>query len=110
MPRILLVLLMGFALSSVTFLSGCDISAERELKRAERALEEAMQVSADAHATEDYNKAEEFFQEAVELNNDNRIQEARSAAIKSKLAAEDAKLKAEERMRILDSEMEKLGR
>ncbi|MBT3233419.1 MAG: DUF4398 domain-containing protein [Calditrichaeota bacterium] len=110
MSRIFLVLLLCFVLSSVTFLSGCDVSAERELKRAEKALEAAMEVSADAHATEDYNSAEEYFQEAVELSNDNRVQEARAAAIKAKLKAEDARNKAEERMRILESEMDRLGR
>ncbi len=110
MSRIFCVLLLCFAISSVTFLSGCDTTADRELARAEKALEAAMEVSADAHATDDYNKAEEYFQEAVELSHDNRVQEARAAAIKAKLRAEDARKKAEERLRILESEMEKLGR
>lgn len=110
MPRITLILLLGVLLTSSLTFMGCDTSAERELKRAEKALEAAMEVSADAYATEDYNKAEEAFREAVELSHDNRIQEARQAAIKAKLHAEDATGKAEERMRILDDEANRLGR
>jgi hypothetical protein len=89
---------------------GCDTNAERELRRAEKALDDAMAVNADAYATEDYNEAEAAFDEAQQLAKDNRIQEARTAAIKAKLSAEDARRKAEERKAILESEMDRLGK
>ena len=95
----------------VSFVSvGCDTTAERELRRAEAALDDANEVSADAHATNDYMAAEEYFQEAIALSEDGRIQEARTAAIKAKLRAEDATLKAKERLRVLNQEHDKLGR
>lgn len=103
---ILTILVAFFSLS----LTGCDVTAERELKRAEKAIEEARDINAEEHATEDYLAAEELLVEAVELAKDNRVQEARHTAIKAKLRAEDAANKAQERMKILDEEMDELGR
>ena len=91
-------------------LVGCDVTAERELRRAEKAINEAQQYNAEEHATDDFLEAEQLLVEAVELAEDNRIQEARQTAIKSKLRAEDALRKAQERRRILDAEMDELGR
>jgi len=91
-------------------LIGCDTTAERELKRAEKAINEAQQANAEEYATEDYLKAEQYLVEAVELAQDNRIQEARQLAIKAKLSAEDGLRKAQERQRIMESEMDRLGR
>lgn len=91
-------------------LVGCDTTADRELNRAERALDEALDVNADAYASDDYVAAEELLIEAAELARDNRIQEAREAAIKCKLRAEDAKKKALERHRIMEEEADRLGR
>ena len=91
-------------------LIGCDTSAERELNRAEEAINAAQDFNAEEHATDDYLKAEELLVEAADLARDGRVQEAREAAINSKLAAEDAMRKAKERMRILEAEMEELGR
>jgi len=110
MSRLTAIIIAGLiALVSLSTV-GCDVSAERELKRAERALDEALELAADRHATEDYEAAEELLIEAAELAKDKRIQEARMAAIKSKLRAEDAKRKAKERVMILEAEMEELGR
>jgi len=110
MPRFSSILLLCFLFSLSVVVAGCDTTAERELRRAEKALDEANAVNADAYASDDYEAAEELFQEAVELNDNNRVQEARSAAIKAKLRAEDAKSKAEERLRILQDEMDRIGR
>ncbi|MFH0765288.1 MAG: hypothetical protein V2A61_02595 [Calditrichota bacterium] len=110
MPRLVSILLLSAALIIAVSLSGCDTTADRELRRAERALNEALEVNADSYATDDYTAAEELFQEAMELSRNNRIQEARAAAIKVKLRAEDAQRKAEERHRILQDEMDRLGR
>lgn len=110
MLRKLPFLLVLILFASSLILAGCDTSAERELKRAEKALDEALAFNADAYATDDYNAAEALMNEAAELSADNRIQEARQAAIKAKLKAEDAKRKAEERHKILSDEMDQLGR
>ena len=91
-------------------LTGCDVTAERELRRAEEAIEVARDLNSEEHATEDYLEAEELLIQASEMAKDNRIQEARQLAIKSKLRAEDATRKAKERQRILEAEMDELGR
>ena len=97
-------------LTAAVVFAGCDTTADRELRRAEEALDKAMAVSADAHATDDYNKAEEYFNLAQEANDRHKIQEAREYAIKAKLAAEDAESKSKERLRILEEEYDRLGR
>ena len=89
---------------------GCDTTADRELRRAEEALDSATDYDAEEHATDDFKAADEYFQEAMELNDDGRIQEARTAAIKAKLRAEDAERKAKERISVLNQEHDKLGR
>ncbi len=101
-----LVITLLFFLS----LTGCDTTADRELLRAEKALDVALDYNADAYASDDYVAAEELLVEAAELANDNRIQEARMAAIKCKLRAEDATRKAKERHAIMQNEMDRLGR
>ena len=90
--------------------AGCDTTAERELARAEAALDDAARANASEFASDDYNAAEAAFAEAQSLAANNHVQEARSMAIKAKILAEDAKHKAEERQRILESEMERIGR
>ncbi|MDP8238383.1 MAG: hypothetical protein P9X24_04780 [Candidatus Hatepunaea meridiana] len=110
MSRITSLILVGLITLLSLVITGCDTTAERELRRAETAIEEAREYAADEHATDDYNAAEELLIEAAELARDDRIQEARAAAIKSKLRAEDATRKAKERHRILEAEMEELGR
>ncbi len=103
-----LCIILIIIVSSVSV--GCDTTAERELRRAEAALDDAVEVDAEEHATDDFKAADELFQEAMEHNEDGRIQEARTAAIKSKLRAEDAMRKAEERLRVLNQEHDQLGR
>ena len=104
-----LLSLISIALFAAVLI-GCDTTAERELKRAEKAINEAQQANAEEYATEDYLAAELNLNEAVELAHNNRIQESRQAAIKAKLRAEDALRKAKERQNILDAEMDELGR
>ncbi len=110
MTRSLALIMVGLIALLSLSLVGCDTTAERELQRAEEALLEAEEYSAEEHATEDFIRAEELLSEAAELARDNRIQEAREVAIKAKLRAEDAMLKAKERAKILEAEMEKIGR
>ncbi|MBM3326804.1 MAG: DUF4398 domain-containing protein [Calditrichaeota bacterium] len=106
----IIILLLGVAALLAFTLSGCDTSADRELKRAEEALNKALRIGADANATEDYVKAEGLLVEAQERAQKNEIAEARRLAIESKIIAEDAYRKAEERQKIIEHEMEKIGR
>ena len=106
-PSALILMITAFL---CLYLAGCDVTADRELRRAEKAINEAQEYNAEEHATDDFLAAEQLLIEADELANDNRIQEARQAAIKAKLKAEDALKKAQERQRILDAEMDEIGR
>lgn len=108
MPHRINLLIIILAVSTAVSLSGCDTSADRELRRAETALDEALDVGADRYATDDYQAAETYLVEAADLARENRIQEARSLAIKSKLRAEDATRKAKEYQQILQEEEERL--
>jgi len=107
--RSLILIILPIFLLAFTF-SGCDSSADRELKRAQEALDQAQEMGADSHAFDDFRKAEEFFEQAMEANDDGKIQDARSFAIKAKLKAEDAMSKTKDRMSSLDEEKSRLGR
>ena len=91
-------------------LVGCETTADIELRRAEKALNDALEVGADASASDDYIKAEEMLIKAQELARDNKILEARQVAVEAKVIADDAKRKAEERQLILEQEAERLGK
>jgi len=91
-------------------LAGCETNADIELKRAEKALNEALAVGADASASDDYMKAEQLLIEAQELARNNKILEARQTAVEAKIIAEDARNKAVEMQKILDDEASRLGK
>lgn len=92
------------------FIIGCDTTADRELRRAQDAMDAAEQVGAEEHATDDFRRGYEQFQQAMEANDEGEIQEARRLAINAKHLFEDATTKTEERLLTLQSEQEKLGR
>ena len=103
-------LLLG-AIASLAFIfAGCETNADIELKRAEKSLNEALAVGADASASDDYSSAEQLLTEAQELARSNKILEARQKAIEAKLHADDAKKKAEEMAKILEDESNRLGK
>jgi len=106
LKALLLALLIPFAFA----MTGCETSSDVELRRAEKALNEALEVGADASASDDYMKAEELLIKAQELARDNKILESRQTAVEAKVIADDAKRKAEERQRILDDEADRLGK
>ncbi len=108
MPHPIKSLILLLTVLTAVSLAGCDTTADRELRRAEAALDAALNVGADRYATEDYQAAEEYFVEAAELAKENRIQEARNLAIKSKLRAEDSERKAKEYQQILQDEEDRL--
>ena len=92
------------------FIIGCDTTADRELHRAQDAMDAAEEIGAEEYATDDFRRAYDYFQEAMDASDRGEIQEARRLAIKAKLGFEDATTKTEERMRTLQSEHERLGR
>ena len=101
-------LLISLILLTAITITGCDTSADSEIKRAEQALNDAFEAGAELHATKDYFAAEGYLNEALELERDNRILEARTLATKAKRRAEDAKKKAEEHLRSLEKESERI--
>lgn len=110
MSRIYTVLFSILFLTVSSLLTSCDTSADRELHRAEEALNAADAIDAEAHAPEDYMKAEELFEEAMSANEKGLVQETRRLAIQAKLRAEDAADKTKDRQRALEAEQDRLGR
>ena len=93
-------------LSSVLFfafvltLTGCDFSARWDLKRAEKALNEADRVNAEHWAEKEYRKAQKALVEAMDLARVRSINAARDKALEARDWAEEAimwaKIRAEE--------------
>jgi len=71
-------------------MSGCDISARWDLRRAERALKEADNAHAEQWAEREYRKAQKYLVEAMDLARERKINEARDAALEAKDWAEEA--------------------
>lgn len=111
MKQLRLPVLIVLPVFLLTFaFAGCDATADRELKRAQEALDQAQDMGADAHAFDDFRKAEEFFEQAMEANDNNKVQDARALAIKAKLKADDAMSKTKDRVSALKEEQSRLGR
>lgn len=89
---------------------GCDTTADRELNRAQEALDKALHVGADEHATEDYTRAEQLLVQAQEMARQGKVSEARRLAVEAKILADDAYSKALERQKILEEEASRIGR
>lgn len=104
-----LILILPVLFAALLFV-GCDATADREMKKAQEALDAAQEMGADAHAFEDFRKAEENFERAMEANEEGKIQDARNFAIKAKIQAEDAMSKTKDRMTSLDAERQNLGK
>lgn len=110
MKLTMIAILLALLLPLAAGLTGCETTSDIELRRAEKALNDALAVGADANATDDYQKAEELLIRAQELARDNKILESRQTAVEAKVIADDAKRKSEERMRILEEEADRLGK
>ena len=82
MPLILIC--FGFALF------GCDFSARWDLRKAEKALKEADKENAEFWAEREYRKAQKYLIEAMDYAHDAKINEARDAASESRSWAEEA--------------------
>ncbi len=80
------IILICFGLSLI----GCDFSARWDLKRAEKALKEADRENAEFWAEREYRKAQKYLIEAMDYARDAKINEARDAASESRSWAEEA--------------------
>ena len=103
-------MILAGVLLFILVLAGCDTSAQSEMEKAQEALDKALDAGADQHASKVYEKSQELLIEAAYLARNNKIQEARAAATKSKRLAEDAAKKALEHSEALSRESEKVGR
>jgi len=100
-----LLLCLG-VLIAIAFI-GCASSAEEELEKAEQMLDEALAFGGADIASNDYQKAQELFSEAMDLLQNERRREARSKAKKSILCAEDAINRAKKHKKALEDEEER---
>jgi len=107
-PRTLILLLP--LLFAALLAVGCDSTADRELKKAQEALDAAQAMGADAQAFDDFRRAEELFEQAMEANENGKVQDARKYAINAKIKAEDAMSKTKDRLNSLEAEREQMGR
>ena len=77
-------------LAFVLTLTGCDFSARWDLKRAERALKTADKANAERWAEREYQKAQAALIKAMDLAAENKINDARDAALDALEWAEEA--------------------
>ena len=75
-------------------LSGCDVSSRRDMRKAEKMLKQAEKANAEHWAEDEYKKAQRYFEEAMDLGRERRINESRDKAEDAFLWAEDAYLLA----------------
>jgi len=88
---------------------GCDYSAKRDLRRAEKALKQADAWHAEHFAEREYRKAQALFVEAMDLAKVRYINEARDKAAEAKSWAEEAAALSETRFKELQEEKDRVG-
>jgi len=89
--------------------SGCDYSARRDLRAAEKALKEADKWQAEHWAEREYRKAQKLFVEAMDLSKVRYVNEARDKAAEAQMWAEEATDLAKMRFYEMQEEKERLG-
>jgi len=102
--RLMLVLLVV-----VLATAGCDFSARRDLKRAEKALRQADELNAEFWAEPEYRKAQKAFDDAMDLARERKINEARDKATVAVDWAREAAMWAKIRAEEMQKEKEALG-
>lgn len=98
-----LLILVAFTITS------CDFGAKRDLKRAERVLRKADELNAERWAEKEYRKAQKAFDEAVDLERERKINEARDKAVICIDWAEEACMWAKIRAEEMQKEQDALG-
>ncbi len=107
----ILTLLAGLTFLAVAglVLTGCDWTVRGDLKRAEKALNEADRWKAETWAEPEYRKAQKAFDEACTLARNNEVNAARDKAQEAYDWASEASEKAEARQRAIEEEQQKVG-
>jgi len=100
--KMILSVLLGGLLIAV--LTGCAQPVEEVMKATEAKLNQAIQVGAETAAYEDYQKAQETFDAAMEALDRGDKKEARKLAQKAGLYAEDAVNRAQRQSNALTEE------
>lgn len=101
-------ILIALSLAGLT-ISGCDYSAKGDLRAAENALKEADKVHAAQWAEREYRKAEAALGEAMSHARNNEVNEARDKAAEAKSWASEATDLAIKRAAEMEAEKDRLG-
>ncbi len=78
--------------TSTLSLTGCDVSSRSDMRKAEKMLKKADKANAEFWAETEYKKAQKFFEQAMDLGRERKINESRDFAADAFLWAEDAYL------------------
>jgi len=92
------------------FFTGCDFSSMSDLKRAEKELKKADDINAEHWAEKEYKRAQKYLDLAVDLNHENKINEARDAALEARDWAREAIKLSIKRAEELEKEHESVKR
>lgn len=101
-------ILSVWTLTSLLIL-GCDVSARRDLRNAEKLLKKADELHAERWAEKEYHLAQKFFTEAMDLARERKINEARDAAAISREWCEEAINWSKIRAAEMEKEKQRLG-
>lgn len=88
--RITFLIVPALLFLSAVLLISCDVSARWDLKRAERALNDADKANAEFWCEREYRKAQKYFDRAMDLARARKINEARDMALEAMEWAEEA--------------------
>ncbi len=103
------VLTAVFLLTLMIMGIGCDFSARSDLRKAEKAMNEADMVKAEHYAEKEYRRAQKAFDLAMMYERDNQINQARDHALEAKEWAEEAVKLSIKRIEELEKEQEEVG-
>lgn len=101
--------LLPMILAAAVVVTGCDTSANRDLRRAEKLLKEADKYHAELWAEHEYRKAQSLFVEAMDLAKVKYVNEARDKAAECELWAQEAVDLARMRFFEMEKEKDRLG-
>ncbi|MCF7811333.1 hypothetical protein K9N50_10150 [bacterium] len=95
------VLISVFLFTSILLSTGCDWSARWDLRKAEKAIKQCDKVNAEFWAEPEYRKAQKALDLAMDLAHERKINEARDSALEAyewALEATDLSIRRREEM------------